>query len=85
MLEHTSFVINSYTTHQVYNDMELLIGEIKKITNIGIKDVGGVSVAVGIGKIQFTIKNQDEIRKNITLDNMIYLPDCPEHIIFITR
>ena len=85
MPERPSFGTDNYATFYVFNNINLIIGEIRNITNIGIKGVGGDAVAAGIGTIHFIITNQDRIRDKIPLDNMIYLPDYPKHLHFITR
>ena len=52
------------------------------MTHIGVKGVGGIAEVVGMGTIRFRIKDESE---EITLHNIIYLPDCPKNLISITR
>ena len=55
------------------------------MTHIGVKGVGGIAEAVGMGTIRFWIKDESGESEEITLHNVIYLPDCPKNLISITR
>ena len=85
MPERPSFGTDNYATHHACNDISLFIGEIKKITNIGIRGVGGIATAAGIGTVEFILTSEDGIREKIQLENVIYLPDCPKKLLSITR
>ena len=77
--EPTEFGTDNYATHHICNNRALFIGKIKKVTPIGVKGVGGIAEAVGIGKIRFWIKDESGEFKEITLGNVIYLLDCPKN------
>ena len=83
--EPTEFGTDNCATHHICNNLALFIGEIRKVTNIGVKGVGGVAEAVGMGTIRFWIKDENGESEEITLHNVIYLPDCPKNLISITR
>ena len=51
--------------------------------NIGVRGVGGYTVATGIGNVQFTILNTDNVIEHITLNNIIYLPYCTKKLLSI--
>ena len=76
--EPTEFGADNCATHHICNNRVLFIGEIKKVTHIGVKRVGGIAEAVGMGTIQFWIKDKSGESEEITLHNVIYLPDCPK-------
>ena len=80
--EPTKFGTGNCATHHICNNHTLFIGEIEKVTHIGVKGVGGIAEVVGMGTIRFRIKDESE---EITLHNIIYLPDCPKNLISITR
>ena len=83
--EKPKFGMDNCATHHVCTDINMFIGEITKITNIGIRGVGGVAAATGIGTIQFNLLNSNSESDTITLKNLIYLPECPKNLLSIHR
>ena len=65
--EKPKFGMDNCATHHVCTDINMFIGEITKITNIGIRGVGGVAAATGIGTIQFNLLNSNGQSETITL------------------
>lgn len=84
MSDWLSFGTDNCATHHIYNITSIFIGKIKKITNIDIRSIGGIAVAAGrIGTIEFMITNEDGIKEKIKVENVLYLPDCPEIYVLI--
>ena len=83
--EKPKFGLDNCATHHVCTDINMSIGEITNITNIGIRGVGGIAAATGIGTIQFDIINSNGQSETITLKNVIYLPECPKNLLSIHR
>ena len=79
----TEFGTDNRAMHHICNDITLFFGKIRKVANVGVKGVGGISEAVGVGTIWFRITNDNGISEEITLNNVIYLPDCPKNLISI--
>lgn len=79
------FGTDNCATHHVCNDRSLFVGEILPMTNVGIRGVGGVAVAAGIGTIKFYLTSESGHKDEIILNNVIYLLDCPKNLLSITR
>ena len=69
----------------VCKDKSLFVGGINVAPNIRVKGVSGTSQASGIGRIKFTITNNESRQQEILLDNVIYLPKSPKNLISISR
>ena len=63
----------------------MFIDEIRQCPNIRVKWVSGIATTAGLGKIRFTITSKTWEHKEITLDNVIYLPESPKNLISISR
>ena len=77
--------MDNCTTFHVCKDKFLFIGEIRPCPNIRVKGVSGIAIAAGIGTIRFTITSKTGEHNEITLDNVIYLPESPKNLISISR
>ena len=62
----TEFGTDNCATHHICSERELFVGEIKPISNIGVKGISGSAMAEGIGTIEFVIVDDD--KRNIRLD-----------------
>lgn len=71
--------LNSYLIKNTFRFRQLFIGNTINSTNIGVRGVGGGTVATGIGTVQFTILNTNNVIEHITLNNIIYLPYCTKN------
>ena len=65
------FGTDNCATHHVCNDRSLFVGEILPMTNVGIRGVGGVDVAAGIGTIKFYLTSESGHKDEIILNNVI--------------
>ena len=83
--EKPKFGLDNCATHHVCTDINMFVGDIINTTNVGIRGVGGISAATGIGTIQFDIINSIDNSETITLENIIYLPECPKNLKSIHR
>ena len=79
------FGTDNCATYHVCKDVNVFIGEIKSSMNVEVKVIGAVSITVGIGRIQFIIKDDKGYIQQIALDNLIYITDSPNNLIYITR
>ena len=59
MIQNTKFGTDNCTNRHICNRENLVVGKITKVTNIGIKGVGGITEAVGPGKIKYWLTNSD--------------------------
>ena len=55
------------------------------MSNVGIRGVGGVDIAAGIGTIKCILASEDGHKDDMILNNVIYLPKCPKNIFSITQ
>ena len=79
------FGTDNCATHHVCNDRSLFVGEIPSLSNVGIRGIGGVAAAAGIGTINFSLTSEDGHKDDIILNNVIYQPDCPKNLLSNTR
>ena len=52
---------------------------------IGVQGVAGSSMASGIGTIQFTIIDDDNVKHVIQLEDVIYLPESAKNLISTSK
>ena len=83
--EKAKFGLDNCATHHVCTDINMFIGEITNITNIGIRGVCGIAAATGIGTIQFDIIDSTGQSESITLKNVIYVPDFSKNLLSVHR
>ena len=76
--------MDNCATFHVCKDKFLFIGEIRQCPNIRVKGVSGIATASGIGTTRFTITSKTGENKEITLENVIYLPESPKNLISIS-
>ena len=49
----TEFGTKNCATHHICNDLTMFVGRIRKVTNIGVKGVGGIFETIGLRMIFF--------------------------------
>ena len=79
------FGIDNCATHHVCTDINLFVGEVTEISNVGIRGVRGVATALGIGTVEFYIISSESKSEKITLRNVLYLPNCPKNLISVSK
>lgn len=63
----------------------MFVGEIRPISNIGVKRIAGSAKAEGIGTIEFMILHDNKGEHKIRLENVIYLPQAAKNLISISQ
>ena len=63
----------------------MFVGEIRPISNIGVKGIAGPAKAEGIGTIEFMILDDNKGEHKIRLENVIYLPQAAKNLISISQ
>ena len=81
----TEFGTDNCATHHICSERDLFVGEIKPISNIGVKGISGSAMAEGIGTIEFTIVDDNKEEHKIRLENVIYLPQAAKNLISISQ
>ena len=81
----TELAMDNCATFHVCKDKFLFIGEIRQRPNIRVKGVSGIATTSGIGTTRCTIMSKTGENKEITLENVIYLPESPKNLISISR
>ena len=84
-INQLQFALDNCATHHVCSLFDLFIGKIIPAPHLGVKGINGVARAAGIGTIQFMIRNSLGKEEQITLHNVIYLPQAPKNLISITK
>ena len=72
------FDTDNCVTHYICNERSLFVGDIIPITNVGVRGIGSIATDAGIGTVTFSLTSEDGEKDNITLNNVIYLPDSPK-------
>ena len=81
----TEFGTDNCATHHICYDKSLFVGDIRPISNIGVKGISGCAQAEGIGTVEFTLLDDKKEEHNIRLDNVIYLPVAAKNLISISQ
>ena len=81
----TEFALDNCATHHVCAELALFIGPLRSAVGLGVKGVNGIARAGGIGSIQIKVKNSQGKETQITLHNVIYLPNSAKNLISISR
>ena len=79
------FALDNCATHHVCTFLDLFVGPLRKAPNIGIRGINGIAQAQGLGSINITVRNSEGIDENITLHNVIYLPQASKSLISISK
>ena len=76
-----SFGMDNCATHHISNDKSLFICKPEPRTKIWVTGVSGNCQAAGVGTIKFNVTADNDDKQFITLDNVIYLPQCAKNLI----
>ena len=79
------FGIDNCATHHICSNKSLFHDGMKSLMSVGVRDINGVAQADGVGTINFTITDNNDIDHSITLDNVIYLPSASKNLISISQ
>ena len=82
---NTEFGTDNCATHHICHEKLLFVGEIRPISNIGVKGIAGSAKAEGIGTIEFVILDDNKEEHKIRLENVIYLPQAAKNLISISQ
>ena len=80
-VDNYRFVIDTSTTFHICRHRELFIGNVSKARHIFIKGVGGRIKNRGYGKIKIGIINDNNEERDLVINNVLYVPDCPTNLI----
>ena len=79
-VESVSFIMDTGSTDHVCRNRNLFIGNIVKCPEIDIKGIGGSLGAEGYGTIRFTIKDDHDKLHEMTIHNVLYIPNSPVNL-----
>eukprot|EP00957_Ditylum_brightwellii_P208704 15358599-Ditylum_brightwellii.AAC.1 len=79
------FGIDKCTTGCVCKNKHLFKELRETPPGVGIVSIGGISKPSGIGTIVFTITESKGASHEITLENVLYIPDTPKNLISVTK
>ena len=79
------FGADNYATHHICAEKSLFIGEINPLTSVGVRGINGISRAEGTGTVKFEIRDDEEKSHEITLHNVLYLPQASKNLISISQ
>ena len=81
----SEFALDNCATHHVCAQKELFTHIEEPTEAIGVQGVSGRSYAKGIGVISFRIKDDEGKHHDITLNDVIFLPDSRKNLISTSR
>ena len=79
------FGTDNCATHHICAEKSLFVGDITPLASVGVRGINGVSLAEGIGTVRFDVKDDDGKVHEITLHNVLYLPDASKNLISISQ
>lgn len=75
------FLLDTGSTHRIYNKQSLFNDSIQPIKNITVKGVGGESSVEVSGSLSFRITGDDSKSHKIKISEVLYVPYSPMNLI----
>ena len=67
------------------SDKRLFVGDIRPMNSVSVRGINGESLVEGIGTVRFRISDAEEEEHEITLENVLYLPNTSKNLISISQ
>ena len=80
-----TFGTDNCATHHICYQRDLFASISEPATSIGVRGVSGSSTAEGIGTVKFRLKDDNKKTHDITLKNVIFLPQAAKNLISISQ
>ena len=81
-----AFGTDNCTTHHICSDLRLFVKTTyREVEKLGVQGISGSAIAEGIGTIKFMITDNSGKKHEITLDNVIHLPEASKNLISIAQ
>ena len=82
--EATEFGTDNCATHHICSQLNLFTS-MRPANSIGVTGVAGSKPASGIGTVEFILKDDNNVKHNIKIDDVIYLPESTKNLISTSR
>jgi hypothetical protein len=75
------FAIDTCTSEGICKHKELFIGKIRPCKNVYVQGVGGKIDVQGYGTIKIRITDDDGVKHDLIIHNVLYVPDSPANLL----